>query len=60
MHPASLWFLACRDILIDPFDKIGHQRFIISQGLIATLFIMAALTNWMAPAIFEHLVGSDT
>ncbi|MCX6839695.1 MAG: hypothetical protein NTX35_18075 [Verrucomicrobia bacterium] len=52
--------MACRDILIDPFDKIGHQRFIISQGLIATLFIMAALTNWMAPAIFEHLVGSDT
>jgi hypothetical protein len=35
-----------------PFDKIGLQRFILSQGLIATLFIMAAVTNWMVPPIF--------
>jgi hypothetical protein len=45
---------------MEPFDKIGLQRFIISQSLFATLFIMAAVTNLMVPPILEHLVGVGT
>jgi hypothetical protein len=47
-------------MLIEPFDKIGLQRFIISQSLFATLFIMAVVTNLMVPPILEHLVGVGT
>jgi len=38
--------------------NIGLQRGIISEGLFATLVIMAVLTTLMASPIFERLVGS--
>ena len=47
-------------MLMEPFDKIGLQRFIISRSLFATLFIMAAVINLLAPPILEHLVGVGT
>jgi Kef-type K+ transport system membrane component KefB len=40
--------------------NIGLQRGIISQGLFATLVIMAVLTTLMASPLFERLVGSGT
>jgi Kef-type K+ transport system membrane component KefB len=39
--------------------NIGLQRGIISEGLFATLVIMAVLTTLMASPIFERLVGSS-
>jgi len=47
-------------MLMEPFDKIGLQRFIISQSLFARLLIMAVVTNLLAPPILEHLVGVGT
>jgi Kef-type K+ transport system membrane component KefB len=38
--------------------NIGLQRGIISEGLFATLVIMAVITTLMASPIFEYLVGS--
>ncbi len=38
--------------------NIGLQRGIISEGLFATLVIMAVITTLMASPIFEFLVGS--
>jgi Kef-type K+ transport system membrane component KefB len=38
--------------------NIGLQRGIISEGLFATLVIMAVVTTLMASPIFERLVGS--
>jgi Kef-type K+ transport system membrane component KefB len=38
--------------------NIGLQRGIISEGLFATLVIMAVLTTLMASPIFELLVGT--
>jgi Kef-type K+ transport system membrane component KefB len=38
--------------------NIGLQRGIISEGLFATLVIMAVITTLMASPIFEMLVGS--
>jgi len=38
----------------------GLQRGIISEGLFATLVIMAVLTTLMASPLFERLVGSGT
>lgn len=38
--------------------NIGLQRGIISEGLFATLVIMAVITTLMASPIFERLVGS--
>jgi K+:H+ antiporter len=38
--------------------NIGLQRGIISEGLFATLVIMAVLTTLMASPLFERLVGS--
>jgi Kef-type K+ transport system membrane component KefB len=40
--------------------NIGLQRGIISEGLFATLVIMAVVTTLMASPLFEHLVGSNT
>ena len=40
--------------------NIGLQRGIISEGLFATLVIMAVLTTLMASPLFERLVGSST
>jgi Kef-type K+ transport system membrane component KefB len=40
--------------------NIGLQRGIISEGLFATLVIMAVLTTLMASPLFERLVGSKT
>jgi Kef-type K+ transport system membrane component KefB len=40
--------------------NIGLQRGIISEGLFATLVIMAVVTTLMASPLFERLVGSDT
>jgi Kef-type K+ transport system membrane component KefB len=37
--------------------NIGLQRGIISEGLFATLVIMAVLTTLMASPIFDRLVG---
>ena len=37
--------------------NIGLQRGIISEGLFATLVIMAVLTTLMASPLFERLVG---
>lgn len=39
--------------------NIGLQRGIISEGLFATLVIMAVVTTLMASPIFERLVGSQ-
>jgi Kef-type K+ transport system membrane component KefB len=39
--------------------NIGLQRGIISEGLFATLVIMAVLTTLMASPLFERLVGSE-
>jgi len=39
--------------------NIGLQRGIISEGLFATLVIMAVLTTLMASPLFERLVGSQ-
>jgi Kef-type K+ transport system membrane component KefB len=39
--------------------NIGLQRGIISEGLFATLVIMAVVTTLMASPIFERLVGRD-
>ena len=38
--------------------NVGLQRGIISEGLFATLVIMAVVTTLMASPIFERLVGS--
>jgi Kef-type K+ transport system membrane component KefB len=40
--------------------NIGLQRGIISEGLFATLVIMAVITTLMASPIFERLVGTGT
>lgn len=40
--------------------NIGLQRGVISDGLFATLVIMAVVTTLMASPIFERLVGSGT
>ena len=40
--------------------NIGLQRGVISEGLFATLVIMAVLTTLMASPIFERLVGTGT
>jgi Kef-type K+ transport system membrane component KefB len=40
--------------------NIGLQRGIISEGLFATLVIMAVLTTLMASPLFERLVGRGT
>jgi Kef-type K+ transport system membrane component KefB len=40
--------------------NIGLQRGVISEGLFATLVIMAVLTTLMASPLFERLVGSGT
>lgn len=40
--------------------NIGLQRGIISEGLFATLVIMAVLTTLMASPLFERLVGTGT
>jgi Kef-type K+ transport system membrane component KefB len=40
--------------------NIGLQRGIISEGLFATLVIMAVVTTLMASPLFERLVGSAT
>ena len=42
------------------FINIGLQRGIISEGLFATLVIMAVVTTLMASPIFERLVGTGT
>ena len=39
--------------------NIGLQRGIISEGLFATLVIMAVVTTLMASPIFDRLVGED-
>jgi Kef-type K+ transport system membrane component KefB len=39
--------------------NIGLQRGIISEGLFATLVIMAVVTTLMASPIFDRLVGSE-
>lgn len=39
--------------------NIGLQRGIISEGLFATLVIMAVITTLMASPVFERLVGSS-
>jgi Kef-type K+ transport system membrane component KefB len=38
--------------------NIGLQRGIISEGLFATLVIMAVVTTLMASPIFDRLVGT--
>jgi Kef-type K+ transport system membrane component KefB len=40
--------------------NIGLQRGIISEGLFATLVIMAVVTTLMASPVFERLVGTGT
>jgi Kef-type K+ transport system membrane component KefB len=40
--------------------NIGLQRGIISEGLFASLVIMAVLTTLMASPLFERLVGRKT
>jgi Kef-type K+ transport system membrane component KefB len=40
--------------------NIGLQRGIISEGLFATLVIMAVVTTLMASPLFERLVGRGT
>ena len=40
--------------------NIGLQRGIISDGLFATLVIMAVVTTLMASPLFERLVGGGT
>jgi Kef-type K+ transport system membrane component KefB len=40
--------------------NIGLQRGIISEGLFATLVIMAVITTLMASPLFEWLVGTGT
>jgi Kef-type K+ transport system membrane component KefB len=40
--------------------NIGLQRGVISEGLFATLVIMAVVTTLTASPIFERLVGMDT
>ena len=40
--------------------NIGLQRGIISEGLFATLVIMAVVTTLMASPIFDYLVGQGT
>src|SRR5882762_6196939 len=40
--------------------NIGLQRGIISEGLFATLVIMAVVTTLMASPVFEQLVGTGT
>ena len=40
--------------------NIGLQRGIISEGLFATLVIMAVVTTLMASPLFDFLVGSGT
>ena len=40
--------------------NIGLQRGVISEGLFATLVIMAVVTTLMASPLFERLVGSGT
>jgi Kef-type K+ transport system membrane component KefB len=40
--------------------NIGLQRGVISEGLFATLVIMAVITTLMASPLFEVLVGSGT
>jgi Kef-type K+ transport system membrane component KefB len=40
--------------------NIGLQRGIISEGLFATLVIMAVVTTLMASPLFDRLVGSGT
>jgi Kef-type K+ transport system membrane component KefB len=40
--------------------NIGLQRGIISEGLFATLVVMAVVTTLMASPIFERFVGSGT
>jgi hypothetical protein len=40
--------------------NIGLQRGIISEGLFATLVIMAVVTTLMASPIFDRLVGTGT
>jgi Kef-type K+ transport system membrane component KefB len=40
--------------------NIGLQRGVISEGLFATLVIMAVLTTLMASPIFERLVGTSS
>lgn len=40
--------------------NIGLQRGVISEGLFATLVIMAVLTTLMASPIFERLVGTGS
>lgn len=39
--------------------NIGLQRGVISEGLFATLVIMAVVTTLMASPLFDRLVGSD-
>lgn len=39
--------------------NVGLQRGVISEGLFATLVIMAVLTTLMASPLFERLVGSE-
>jgi Kef-type K+ transport system membrane component KefB len=38
--------------------NIGLQKGIISEGLFATLVVMAVITTLMASPIFERLVGT--
>lgn len=40
--------------------NIGLQRGVISEGLFATLVVMAVVTTLMASPIFERLVGTGT
>jgi Kef-type K+ transport system membrane component KefB len=40
--------------------NIGLQRGVISEGLFATLVIMAVITTLMASPLFERLVGTGT
>jgi Kef-type K+ transport system membrane component KefB len=40
--------------------NIGLQRGIISEGLFATLVIMAVVTTLMASPIFDRLVGKGS
>ena len=40
--------------------NIGLQRGIISEGLFATLVIMAVVTTLMASPLFEWIVGTGT
>jgi Kef-type K+ transport system membrane component KefB len=40
--------------------NIGLQRGVISEGLFATLVIMAVITTLMASPVFERLVGAGS